>query len=208
MSLRCDEFELQVLHQLDAALQSDLITKQLFNELCYAVKWIVPPRQSSFIKKLNDKIPGASFTLDMNSNVQPSSLAAYIAIEANSSDRAFCAAAVSTTLVLPVSPNTMSNAPSPATAALTTCSISEPPPADPTLRTFTFGRHQSTYPHTAVPCAQPPMPTCTAQPTQASPHPNSPSLDDNLSPTFIVDAITMKLSSMMQSLPAGGNRRK
>ena len=89
--------------------------------------------------------------------------------------------------VLPVSPNTMSNAPSPATAALTTCSISEPPPAEPTLRTFTFGRHQSTYPHTAVPCAQPPMPT--AQPTQASPHPNSPSLDDNLSPHYRITTL-------------------
>ena len=51
-----DELELQVLHQLDAALRSDLITKQLFNELCYAVKRIVPPRQFSFIKKLNEQL--------------------------------------------------------------------------------------------------------------------------------------------------------
>ena len=67
----------------------------------------------------------------------------------------------------PTKHNVKYNAPSPATAALTTCSISEPPPADPTLRTFTFSRHQFTCPPAAVPCAQPSMPTCTAQPTQA-----------------------------------------
>ena len=68
-------YERLVVTQLDAALEIDLVTDQLYAELCRAAEYINPSYQPGFIKYLNDLIPGASFTLEVNPNAEPSTQA-------------------------------------------------------------------------------------------------------------------------------------
>ena len=63
-------YERLVVTQLDAALKFDLVTDQLYTELCHAAEYISLSYQPGFIKYLNDLIPGASFTLEVNPNAR------------------------------------------------------------------------------------------------------------------------------------------